>query len=130
MTDTHRLRVLRGDAPDYDYSSEPDGIRRADGQGYRIPGSLTREYWPQTLLRTICPATELLGEWYPQWCDHPAIERRRSEPTLYVCHPYHLGPAAFRDLLTLDEAGWRVSVTGASIYYPGATVRVAIWREA
>ncbi|WAL46793.1 hypothetical protein [Rhodococcus pyridinivorans] len=126
MTDAHRLSVLRGEEPDYDYSNQPDGMRRADGQGFTIHGSQTREAWPRTLLRIIRPATESLEEWHPRWCDHPCVERRQGDPTLYVCHPYNLGPDAFRDFLTLEDAGWCVRVTGRSVYYPGATVRVEV----
>lgn len=110
---------------------KPTPMRTTDGQGYSIAGSRQHEDWPPRgrLFRTICPDPELLGLWHPRWYDHPRIERERRGPTRYVCHPYVLDSAAFRDFHTLEAAGWRVLVTGQSVYYPGNTVRVEIWRK-
>lgn len=111
----------------------PTPMRTTDGQGYSIAGSRRHEDWPPggRLLQAIRPGLgKDLDVRMPRWCDHPRIERERGGPTRYVCHPYVLDSEAFRDFQTLEAAGWRVLVTGQSVYYPGNTVRVEIWREA
>lgn len=107
------------------------GMCTTDGQGIQIHGSTRPEPWPLTgrLLKTLYPDNTRDYGKRPRWADHPRIEREKGGPTRYVSHPYVLDSAAFQDFQTLEAAGWRVIVTGQSIYYPGNTVRVEIWRD-
>lgn len=76
--------------------------------------------------------------WRMDWMDHRYVETHNGKD-VWVCHPYHLDSRDCDALWFLTGGGFRVEVTGASIYYPGATIRVEIhapdddpfpeWRE-
>ncbi|WP_144836293.1 hypothetical protein [Kocuria rosea] len=134
---------MRSDTPyytspnDHDYyQSRHDpgegnrGMSRFDGLGFPLHGSTAPEPWPHSgrLMKALNPGDEdrHLAR-YPSWADHQRIERRAGKATRYVCHPYVLSTEAFHDFIRLREAGWRVWVTGKSVYYPGGTIRVEIW---
>lgn len=68
-------------------------------------------------------------QWKRRWMDHMYVEVIDGE-TVWVCHPYELDSGAYKDFCALEQMGYRIHVTGASKYYPGATVRVAIYAPA
>ena len=100
---------------------------RIDGLGHPIFGSLDSPGWPaDSRLARVFGGDGEYTPW-PKWADHQFTEPFRDGENAYVCHPYRLSASAYVDFIRLELAGFHVSVTGKSIYYPGSTVRVTIY---
>lgn len=63
---------------------------------------------------------------HPQWIQHTFVEHDDLGNTLYVAHPYRLDKDDLFILRRLQDYGYHVKITGASAYYPGATIRVEL----
>jgi hypothetical protein len=64
------------------------------------------------------------------WRDHPSIEVYKDGKIAYISEPYSLGHKSFRQLVSLIDDGWDVSVSAAfSTHYPGSTVKIIIQKK-
>lgn len=61
-----------------------------------------------------------------QWIQHTFVEHNDVGDTLYIAHPYRLDKDDLYILRRLQDHGYRVKITGASAYCPGATIRVEL----
>ena len=62
----------------------------------------------------------------PGWADHAWRRVSPDGEVVWVGEPYGLGVDDLRELVKLADEGWTVNVTGASMHFPGRTVKVEI----
>lgn len=64
-------------------------------------------------------------KWLMDWMDHRYVETHNGKD-IWVSHPYRLTIEDLNAIWHLKIFDYKVKITGASIYNPGATIRVEI----
>jgi hypothetical protein len=94
--------------------------------GYRI-----LDNWDH---RKGAPFTRKMPGGYWQTEDHGFLDhlyriKRPDGSTIYVSEPYHLHPSEFPVLMEEEKQGWKISIDGHCLWFPGWTVRIMFSRE-
>lgn len=78
---------------------------------------------------TARPVHDYPGEYtldQRSYTDHTYLEIRHDGRRVYISEPYKLYADDLKQLLELHEKGWDIAITGDSLHYPGATLRIAL----